>query len=63
MKQNIAKQLCMCMAVYKLLTALLALELPLPKEIPKHMRSSQRNNINLECSKTSIVSCHCTGAI
>jgi len=29
-KGNITKQLCMCMAVYKLLTALLALELALP---------------------------------
>jgi len=42
MKRNITKQLCVCMAAYELLTALLALELPLPKEeIPKHVRSMQ----------------------
>jgi len=42
MKQNITKQLCMCVAVYKFLTALLALELPLPdEEILKHVRSMQ----------------------
>jgi len=29
MKQNITQQLCMCMAVYKLLTDLLAFELAL----------------------------------
>jgi len=32
MKRNITKQLCV--AVYELLTALLALELALPEEIP-----------------------------
>jgi len=32
MKQNITKQLCVCVAVYELLTALLALELALAKE-------------------------------
>jgi len=43
MKQNtITKQHCVCVTVYELLTALLALELALPKEeIPKHMRSTQ----------------------
>jgi len=30
MKRNITKQLCECMAVHELLTALLALELALP---------------------------------
>jgi len=39
--------------MYEFLTALLALELALPEEdIPKHVL---RHNINLECSKTSIV--------
>jgi len=41
MKQNIMKQLSMCVAVYELLTALLALELALPGEILKHMHSMQ----------------------
>jgi len=42
MKRNITKQLCVCVAVYGLLTALLALELALPEEeIPKHVRSTQ----------------------
>jgi len=42
MKQNISKQLCVWVAVYKLLTALLALELALPEEeILKHVRSTQ----------------------
>jgi len=42
MKQNITEQLCVCVAVYELLTALLALELALPEEeIPKHVRSTQ----------------------
>jgi len=42
MKQNITKQLCVCVAVYKLLTALLALELALPEEeIPKHVHLTQ----------------------
>jgi len=42
MKQNNAKQLCMCMVMYQLLTALLALELALPEEeIPKQVRSTQ----------------------
>jgi len=42
MKQNITKQLCVCVAVYELLTALLALELALSEEeILKHMRSTQ----------------------
>jgi len=42
MKQNITKHLCVCLAVYKLLTALLALELALPEEeIPKHVCSTQ----------------------
>jgi len=36
------KQPCVCMAVYELLTALLALELALPEEeIPEHMHSTQ----------------------
>jgi len=39
MKRNITKQLCVCVAVYELLTALLALELALPAEIPKRVRS------------------------
>jgi len=40
MKRNITKQLCV--AVYELLTAFLALELALPEEeIPKHVRSTQ----------------------
>jgi len=34
----ITKQLCVCVAVYELLTALLTLELPLPEEeVPKHV--------------------------
>jgi len=38
MKRNITKELYVCVAVYKLLTALLALELsPSELEIPKHM--------------------------
>jgi len=38
MKRNITKQLCLCVAVFKLLTALLALKLAPPeKEISKHM--------------------------
>jgi len=42
MKQNITKQLCVCVAVYELLTALLALELALPEEeILKHVRLMQ----------------------
>ena len=42
MKRNITKQLCMCVAVYELLTALLALELALPEEeIPKHLPVTQ----------------------
>jgi len=42
MKRNFTKQLCVCMAVYELLTALLALELALPeKGIPKHVYSTQ----------------------
>jgi len=42
MKRNIPKQLCVCVTVYDLLTALLALELVLPEqEIPKHVRSTQ----------------------
>ena len=42
MKQKITKQLCMRVVVYKLLTALVALELALPEEeIPKHIRSTQ----------------------
>jgi len=37
MKRNITEQLCECVAVYELLTALLALELALPEEeILKH---------------------------
>jgi len=48
MKQNITKQVCV--AVYELLTALLALELALlDEEIPKHVRSMQ---YRLKCSKT-----------
>jgi len=41
MKQNIMKQLSMCVAVYELLTVLFALELALPREILKHMHSMQ----------------------
>jgi len=42
MKRHITKQLCVCVAVYELLTALLALELALPEEeIPKDVRSTQ----------------------
>jgi len=44
MKQNtgITKQLYVCVAVYELLTALLALELALPEEeMPKHMHLTQ----------------------
>jgi len=42
MKRNITKQLCVCMAVYELLTALLALELALPEEdFPKHLHLMQ----------------------
>jgi len=42
MKQNITKQLCVCVAMYELLTALLALELALLEEkIPKQVRSTQ----------------------
>ena len=42
MKWNITKQLCVCVAVCELLTALLALELALPEEeILKHVRSTQ----------------------
>jgi len=41
MKRHITKQLCVCVAAYELVTALLALELALPKEIAKHMRSMQ----------------------
>jgi len=42
MKRNITKQLCVCVAVYELLTALLALELALRKEqIPKHVHLTQ----------------------
>jgi len=42
MKRNITKQLCVCMAVYELLAALLALELVLPEEeILKHVRLTQ----------------------
>jgi len=41
MKRNITKQLFVCVAVYELQTALLALELALPEEeIPKHVRST-----------------------
>jgi len=37
-KRNIIKQLSVCMAVYKLLTASLELELALPGEkVPNHM--------------------------
>jgi len=42
MKRSVTKQLCVCVAVYELLTALLALELALPEEeIPKHVLSAQ----------------------
>jgi len=43
MKRNIIKQLCVCMVVYELLTALLELgEVALPEEeIPKHVHSTQ----------------------
>jgi len=42
MKRNITEQLCVCVAVYEFLTALLALELALPKEqILKHVCSMQ----------------------
>ena len=61
MKRNIPKQLCVCVAVYDLLTALLALELVLPEqEIPKHVRSqfhcsraSRRTTLNLRKSATA----------
>jgi len=44
MKRNITKQLCVCVAVYELLTALLALELALrEEEIPKHVHLTQYN--------------------
>jgi len=42
MKRNITKQLCVCVAVYELLIAFLALQLALPKE-------EIRRNVNLEC--------------
>jgi len=42
MKRNYTKQLCVCVAVYELVAALLALEPALPEEeIPKHVRSTQ----------------------
>jgi len=42
MKRNITKQIYVCVSVYELLTALLALELALPEEeIPKHVRATQ----------------------
>ena len=42
MERNITKLLCVCVAVYELLTALLALELAQPdEEIPKHMCLTQ----------------------
>jgi len=42
MKRNITKEICVCVAVYEILTALLTLELALPEEeIPKHVRSTQ----------------------
>jgi len=42
MKRNITKQLCVCVVVYELLTALRALELALPEEKnPKHVRLTQ----------------------
>jgi len=42
MKRNtVLQNSCVCVAVYQLLTALLALELALPEEIPKHLRSTQ----------------------
>jgi len=42
MKQNITKHLCVCVAVYELLTILLALELALPeKGILKHVYLTQ----------------------
>jgi len=51
MKRNITKQLCV--AVYELQAALLALELALPEEeIPKHVRSTQyqlRAFKNVDC--------------
>jgi len=41
-KRNITKQLCVCVAVFELLTALLAFELALSEEeIQKHVRSTQ----------------------
>ena len=53
MKQNITKELYVCVAVYKLLTALLALELsPSELEILKHMWSMQyqfRGFKNMDC--------------
>jgi len=52
MKQNIAKQLCVCVAMYELLTVWFALELALPEEeIPIHMHSTQ---YQFKCSKMSI---------
>jgi len=66
MKQNITKQLCVCMAVYEFLTILFALELALPsRRFLKWMRSaSDYYKIDaIECSKTLIVLCHCAGAV
>jgi len=46
MKQNITKQLCMCVAMHELLMALLALELALPEEeIPKYVHSVLRAGV------------------
>jgi len=50
MKRNITQQLCMWVAVYELLTDLLALQLALPEE--KTLNMHVRRNINLQYSKT-----------
>jgi len=62
MKRNITKQLCVCVALYELLTALLALELALPEEekIPKHTCSTQ---YQFKVFKNVDFSCHCAGTI
>jgi len=56
MKRNITKRLCVCVAVYQLLIALLTLELALPEEeMPKHVRSTQyqfKVFKNVECFRS-----------
>jgi len=49
MNRTITKYLCVCLAVYELLTALLALEFVLlEEEIPIHVRSTQYQFIVLK---------------